>query len=600
MNEKVCLTGNEAIARGAYEAGVHFASAYPGTPSTEILESIAQYKEISSEWAPNEKVAAEAAIGASIAGARSIVSMKHVGVNVAADPLFTYAYTGVNGGMVIVSADEPGQHSSQNEQDNRNYARFMKIPLLEPADSQEAKDMIKIAFSVSEAFDTPVLIRMTTRVCHSKSIVKIGDAREVIDIKPYVKNAAKYVTVPSHARLMRKRAEERLQKLRDYAEETPLNFTQDHPGDVGVIASGICFQYAREVFGDSASYLKLGFTNPLPLSKIARFCERMKTIYIIEENDPYIEAAVRQLGFACHGKDFFPPYGEQTPDVLRKSLAGKSAPSAIRQAEQMPPRPPALCAGCPHRGLFYELGKLKNVVVSGDIGCYSLGFAPPYNAIDFNTCMGASLSMASGAQRVFDMLPGNERRVVGILGDSTFFHTGIPSLIETVYNGGRTVNIILDNRITGMTGHQENPGSGKRANGDPANVIDIEAVVRALGVRHVAPIDPNNLTLVKTTLEWALSLDEPSVIITRWPCALLKHMIPSDQAEFAGAFSSRYEVDPDACIGCKRCIGSGCPALTFDADTKKASIQSFQCMGCGVCGQICPVNAISVKDGGDA
>lgn len=596
MEIKTVLTGNEAVARGAYEAGVHFASAYPGTPSTEILESVSQYHEICSEWAPNEKVAAEAAIGASIAGARSIVSMKHVGVNVAADPLFTFAYTGVNGGMVVVSADEPGQHSSQNEQDNRNYASFMKIPMLEPSDSQEAKDMTKIAFSVSEAFDTPVLIRLTTRVCHSKSVVEVG-ARETVEIKPYVKNAVKYVTVPSHAVLMRKKVEERLRKLREYAEETPLNFMEEHAGDVGVIATGICFQYAKEVFGDGASYLKLGFTNPLPLSKISRFCERVKTVYIVEENDPYIENAVRQLGFACRGKDLFLPYGEQTPDVLRRCLCGETAPVRSHPSELVSPRPPALCAGCPHRGLFYVLGKMKNVVVSGDIGCYSLGFAPPYNAIDFNTCMGASLSMASGAQRVFDMVPGNHLRVVGILGDSTFFHTGIPSLIEAVYNGGRTVNIILDNRITGMTGHQENPGSGKLANGDPAQAISIEAVVRAIGIRHVAQIDPNDLLLVKTTLEWALSLDEPSVIITRWPCALLKRMNPSDQAEFQGAFSARYTVDPAVCIGCKRCIGSGCPALAFDAESKKASIRSQHCMGCGVCGQLCPTHAIIEKGG---
>lgn len=596
MSTLAVMTGNEAIARGAYEAGVKFASAYPGTPSTEILESILQYPEILSEWAPNEKVAAEAAIGASIAGARSILSMKHVGVNVAADPLFTFAYTGVNGGMVVVTADEPGQHSSQNEQDNRRYAPFMKIPLLEPSDSQEAKDMVKIAFLISETYDTPVLLRMTTRVCHSKSVVSLGEEREEADIRPYIKNPAKYVTVPAHAIQLRKKVEERLRLLRAYSEQTPLNFIEDNRSEIGVIASGICFQYAKELFGETASYLKLGFTHPLPADKITAFCGSVKTVYVIEENDPCIESMVRQLGFDCRGKDIFPAYGEQTPDTLRQAVYGERKPSVVLGGEPVPPRPPSLCAGCPHRGVFYVLGKMKDVVVSGDIGCYSLGFAPPYNAVDFNTCMGAAFSMASGAQRVFDMLPENKKRVVGIMGDSTFFHTGIPSLIETVYNGGNTVNIILDNRITGMTGHQENPGSGKHANGSAAYAIDIEALVRALGVKNVAVVNPNDLSSVKKTLEWALALDEPSVVITRWPCALLKRLSGPDQAAFSSAFSRRYEVDSALCTGCKQCIGCGCPALTFDPDAKKAAVQP-QCLGCGVCAQICAKKAIHPKEG---
>jgi len=588
---KQLLTGNEAIARGAYEAGVKYASAYPGTPSTEILENIATYQDsILAEWATNEKVALEAVIGASLAGARSIASMKHVGVNVAADPLFTYAYTGVNGGMVLVSADEPGQHSSQNEQDNRNYAKFAKIPMLEPADSQEAKDMVKTAFEVSETFDTPVLMRMTTRVCHSKSIVTCGE-REEVGIKDYAKNVKKYVTVPAIAKVLRLKVQDRLQKLLDYSNATCLNFIEWNDKKVGIIASGGCYHYAKEVFGDTASYLKLGFTHPLPNEKINEFCQAVETVYVIEENDPYIEEQVKILGFSCRGKDVFPFNGEMTPDVIRKSVYGKENPSVSFDESKVIPRPPTFCAGCPHRGFFYELGKKKNVVIAGDIGCYTLAFGEPYNAMDYTVCMGASLSSGHGAQQVFNMKKDSPMRVVSVLGDSTFFHTGVNSLLDVTYNQSNTINVILDNRITGMTGHQENPGSGYTLQGKKTTPVNIEKLVRACGIEHVKTINPNDLKEVKTALDWAFSLNEPSVIITRWPCALKKFSL-EDKEEFKGAFKGKCVVDADKCIGCRACIRVGCPAIYFDKASAKAVIQSEQCVGCEVCSQVCPKQAI--------
>lgn len=588
---KKLMTGNEAIARGAYEAGVRYASAYPGTPSTEILENIALYKEnIAAEWANNEKVALEAVIGASMAGARSIATMKHVGVNVAADPLFTVAYTGVYGGLVLVSADEPGQHSSQNEQDNRNYAKFAKIPMLEPSNSQESKDMTKIAFDLSEEYDTPVMLRMTTRVCHAKDIVECLD-REERGIIPYKKDINKYVTVPAIARKLRVKVEERQKKLLEFSNKTELNFIEWNDTKVGVIASGVCCSYAKEVFGDTVSFLKLGFTQPLPTEKIKEFCLKVEKVYVIEENDPYIEEQVKILGFKCYGKEVFPPYGEMLPEVIRKSVFGESMRTVEYDEKEVVPRPPTLCAGCPHRGFYYELGKRKNVMVSGDIGCYSLAFAEPYNATDQNICMGASISVGHGAQKVFDMQENNKMRVVSCLGDSTFFHTGINSLINVAYNGSNTVNVILDNRITGMTGHQENPGSGYTLQGEKTNPLNIEAIVRALGFTNVVVINPNDLTSVKNALDWALSLDEPSVIITRWPC-VLKKFSPEDKEEFKNLFAEKYSVNSEKCIGCKACIRTGCPAISFDKEAKKSNIDINACVGCGVCSQVCPVKAI--------
>ena len=586
---KKLMTGDEAIARGAYEAGVSYASAYPGTPSTEILENLSTYKEIYAEWAPNEKVAMESAIGASVAGLRSIVSMKHVGMNVAADPMFTWAYMGVNGGNVIVTADEPGMFSSQNEQDNRNYAKAAKIAMMEPSDSQECIDMVKAAYDLGEEFDTPFIIRMTTRVCHSKSIVELTDRAEQ-QPKIWEKNPAKYVCLPAIARKLRVNLEKRMEKLAAYSETTPFNRMEMGDTRVGVIASGICYYYAKEVFGEEASYLKLGFTNPLPEGLIKDFCSKVDKVYILEENDPYIEEFVKQQGCACIGKELFPSYGELTPDVIRACITGKENQVMDFDHSKLIGRAPSFCAGCPHRGLFYRLGKRKDIMISGDIGCYTLAAAKPYSAMDSTVCMGASISLGHGAQRAFNM-EGVNRRVVTVLGDSTFFHTGINSLINTVYNKSNTVNIILDNRITGMTGHQNNPGTGYTAKGEETTLIRIEDLVRAIGMKHVYVINPNNLQEVDDTLDKCLALDEPSVIITRWPCAL-KKFSKEDKAEFDSLFVTKNKVDEEKCVGCRLCLKAGCPAMSYDRKAKKVHINKAQCVGCDVCTQVCPKAAI--------
>ena len=586
---KKLMTGDEAIARGAYEAGVSYASAYPGTPSTEILENLSTYKEIYAEWAPNEKVAMESAIGASVAGLRSIVSMKHVGMNVAADPMFTWAYMGVNGGNVIVTADEPGMFSSQNEQDNRNYAKAAKIAMMEPSDSQECIDMVKAAYDLGEEFDTPFIIRMTTRVCHSKSIVELTDRAEQ-QPKTWEKNPAKYVCLPAIARKLRVNLEKRMEKLAAYSETTPFNRMEIGDTRVGVIASGICYYYAKEVFGEEASYLKLGFTNPLPAGLIKDFCSKVDKVYILEENDPYIEEFVKQQGCACIGKELFPSYGELTPDVIRACITGKENQVMDFDHSKLIGRAPSFCAGCPHRGLFYRLGKRKDIMISGDIGCYTLAAAKPYSAMDSTVCMGASISLGHGAQRAFNM-EGVNRRVVTVLGDSTFFHTGINSLINTVYNKSNTVNIILDNRITGMTGHQNNPGTGYTAKGEETTLIRIEDLVRAIGMKHVYVINPNNLQEVDDTLDKCLALDEPSVIITRWPCAL-KKFSKEDKAEFDSLFVTKNKVDEEKCVGCRLCLKAGCPAMSYDRQSKKVHINKAQCVGCDVCTQVCPKAAI--------
>ncbi len=588
---RLLMTGNEAIARGAYEAGAKYASAYPGTPSTEILENMSLYKnDIVAEWATNEKVALEAVIGASIAGARSIASMKHVGVNVAADPLFTFAYTGVNGGMILVSADEPGMHSSQNEQDNRNYAKFAKIAMFEPATSQEAKDMIKEAFQLSENYDTPVLFRVTTRLCHSKGIVNCEDRIES-QIKKYIKDVSKNLSTPNNARVRRLVVEERMNSLLEYSNNTPLNNYQINNKNIGIIASGVCYEYAKEVFEDNVSYMKLGFTNPMPIDKIKEFASQVDKIYVIEENDPFIEEQLKANNISCHGKDVFPTYGEMTPDNIRKSFYDQSAVTIEYNKELVVPRPPALCAGCPHRGFFYEIGKRKNTMITGDIGCYTLGYEEPYSAMDTAICMGASISSGHGAQQVFNMNPDNKMRVVGVLGDSTFFHTGINSLLDVVYNKGNSISVILDNRITGMTGHQENPGSGYTLQGDATECVDIEALVKACGMKNVKTINPNNLKEVRETLNWAYSLDEASTIITRWPC-VLKKFSKEDIEEFDNPFKTKCYVDTNNCIGCKMCVKTGCPAISFDQESKISSIDKNQCVGCEVCMQVCPKKVI--------
>ena len=591
---KRLLTGDEAIARGAYEAGVHFAAAYPGTPSTEILENLSKYDEVCAEWAPNEKVAMESAIGASMAGGRAMASMKHVGLNVAADPFFTFAYTGVNGGAVIITADEPGQHSAQNEQDNRNYAKAAKVPMFEPANSQECRDMVLEAYEISEKYDCPVLIRMTTRVCHGKSIVECGERKDV-EIKEYKKDVKKYVCVPANAKGLRKKLEVKLEQLKEYAENTSFNFVEENPeATVGVIASGPCYHYAKEAFGDNASYLKLGFSFPMPDDMIAAFCGKYDKIYIVEENDPFIEERVRMLGFDCHGKDLLPKFGEMTPDVIREYFFDEKPNVIDYNDEGVVPRPPTLCAGCPHRGFFYELGKRTDLMVSSDIGCYSLGFAKPYNATDSLICMGGGFSIGHGAQKVFNMKE-DKKRVVSVMGDSTFLHSGIASLMDVVYNNSNAVSVILDNRITGMTGHQENPGTGYNAKGESAVAMDIEGIVRAMGIKHIRVVNPNQLDEMKAVLDEFLELDEPSVIITKWPCAL-KKFSKEDKEQFPGAFTKKMMINEEGCIGCKLCTKCGCPAISFDANCKKAKIDDIQCAGCGVCSQLCPKDAITWKE----
>jgi len=591
---KHLLTGDEAVARGAYEAGVRFAAAYPGTPSTEILENISKYNDvIKAEWAPNEKVALETVIGASIAGARALAAMKHVGLNVAADPFFTFAYMGVSGGAVVITADEPGQFSSQNEQDNRNYAKAAMVPMFEPSDSQEAKDMLADAFEISEKHDVPVLYRLTTRVCHSKSMVEFKDRVEV-PIKPYVKNIKKYVAVPANARVMKVKLQANMALLEEYSNNTKWNRAEYGDTKIGIICSGDCYLYAREVFGDEASYLKLGFTNPLPAEMIKDFASKVEKIYIIEENDPYIEDFVRALGIECDGKNIFPRNGEMLPEVIREVVYGEKIEADTELAEALIGRPPTLCAGCPHRGFFYELGRKRNVMVSGDIGCYTLASGAPYNAIESTICMGASISAGHGAQQIFDTIEDNKMRVVSVLGDSTFFHTGINSLMNVAYNKSNTVNVILDNRITAMTGQQENPGSGMTVQGEITEQVNIESIVKALGFHNVRTINPNDLKEVKETLNWALELEEPSVIITRWPCAL-KKMHEWDLVEFNNPFTTQYEVLEDVCIGCKACTRTGCPAIVFQVEKKKSSIDPYKCVGCSVCAQVCPVDAIQLR-----
>jgi len=587
---KKLLTGNEAIAQGAWEAGVMYACAYPGTPSTEILENIAEYKgDIIAEWAPNEKVALETAAGASVFGARSLAAMKMVGVNVAADPLFSFAYSGVNGGMVLVSADDPGCHSSQDEQDNRYYAKFAKIAMLEPSDSQEAKDMVKAALEISEQFDTPVLMRITTRICHSKSLVEIG-TRQHVPKRPYSRDVSKYDLVPATARKRRVEVEKRIDRLAVFSETTDLNRIEWNDKKIGIVASGVGYQYAQEVFGVEASYLKLGFTYPLPIEKIRGFAAAVETLYVVEELEPYIEEQLKAAGIPCIGKTKVPGIGELTPDIIAKALKGDSIPFVEADLSQVVARPPLLCAGCPHRGFFCELSKIKNLMITGDIGCYSLGGNEPLNAKDTCICMGASVSMGHGVQKISDRT-GDPTKVVAVIGDSTFFHSGMTSLLHVAYNRSNTVTVIMDNRITGMTGHQENPGSGFTLQGMSTKIAYIPAIVKALGIDAIRVVNPLDLKESREALAWALSLDEPSVIITRWPCVLKKYS-DADKHEF-GNYIGTCQVDSAKCIGCKMCIKTGCPALRFDKAAKKASIDAAQCVGCKVCLQVCPVKAIS-------
>ena len=584
---KQLMTGNEAVARGAYEAGLTFASAYPGTPSTEILENIVQYKEdIYSEWAPNEKVALEAAIGASIAGARSMAAMKHVGVNVAADPLFTFAYTGVTGGCVLVSADDPGMHSSQNEQDNRNYATAARVLMLEPSDSQEAKDFMKLGLELSEKFDTPVMLRMTTRVCHSKSLVSLEDRVDKA-LVPYEKKITKYVATPANGKVLRRKLIDRLNLMEEYSNNAEINQAEYHDTKIGVISSGVAYQYAREVFGDSASYLKLGMTFPMPMAKIKEFADKVEKLYIIEEMDPYIENHLKMAGIPCIGKELIPEMDELNTDIVRKAIFGISA-ETLKSDKEAVVRPPALCAGCPHRGFFYALKKKKNIIITGDIGCYTLGSAAPLSAMDTCICMGGSISAGHGAAQALKK-NGSDMKVVSVIGDSTFFHTGINSLMDVVYNKGNSISVIMDNRITGMTGHQENPGTGFTLMGEPATEVDIPMLCKAIGVKgdNIYIINPLDLTTTDQALSDALTKDEPTVIIAKWPC-ILKKFSDQDKEEF-DLSPKKCEIDQEKCKKCNACVKTGCPAIS-SGDT--ITINPDACTGCNICKQVCPFDAI--------
>lgn len=586
---KKFMTGNEAVARGAFEAGVTYASAYPGTPSTEILENMVQYKEdLTAEWAPNEKVAMETAIGASFAGARTLAAMKHVGVNVAADPLFTWGYTGVTGGFILVSADDPGCHSSQNEQDNRYYAKFSKIVCIEPSDSQECKDFVKDAYEISEKFDVPILFRMTTRTCHSKGLVELGERTEV-EMVPYKKQPLKYVAAPATARILHPVVEDKLKKLEAFSNETPLNRIEMNDTKIGIVTSGVAYEYAKEVFGDNASYLKIGMSFPMPMDKIKDFASKVEKLYVIEELEPFMEEQMKAAGIECIGKDLIPNIGELNPDIVAKALLNEERDTISIADDKKVKRPPTLCTGCPHRGFFYALAKKKNVIVTGDIGCYTLGASAPLNSIDSVICMGGSISMAHGAAQAFKKNEV-EQKVVSVIGDSTFFHTGVNSLMTVAYNNSNTVHCILDNRITGMTGHQENPGTGYKLQGEDAKQIDIPKLVEAIGIEHCVTVDPLNLKEVDQALEAAFAFDGPSVIITRWPCAL-KKFSEQDFVEF-DLSPRQYKVDVEKCRGCKVCIKTGCPSLSFDGETKKAMIDPNTCIGCSVCAQSCPFDAI--------
>ncbi len=585
---KKIMTGNEAIARGAWEAGLHVAAAYPGTPSTEILENLSCYKEVYSEWSTNEKVALEVAAGASIAGARALAAMKHVGLNVAADPLFTLAYTGVNGGLVVVTADDPGLFSSQNEQDNRYYSQHAKLAMVEPSDSQEALDYVKEAFEISEKFDTPVLFRVTTRVCHSKTLVAAGE-REEREVKEYAKNPGKYVMAPAAAKKRKFLMEERIAAMKEYSEKTPLNRTEYNGKEIGIITSGIAYNHAKEVFGDSASYLKLGFTWPLPENKIKDFASSVKKLYVIEENEPYLEDFIKALGIKCVGREKLPWVDELTPEVIRGAFFPESIEQGGYKIEaEVPPRPPVLCAGCTHRGFFYEIGKYKDVIVTGDIGCYTLGMVPPLSAIDTVICMGASVSAGVGFRKAVEK-SGRKQKIFAVIGDSTFFHSGITGLIDAVVNKAPIVVNILDNRITAMTGHQENPGTGRTLMGEPTHQVDLKALCTACGVKpeNIRLIDPYMLDETKAAIRDGYEADEPFVIITTSPCALIKEVIKA-RAEM------KCYVDQNKCIKCKMCLKAWCPALNFRDG--KIFIDRATCNGCTVCAQICPKKAISREE----
>lgn len=594
---KILLSGNEAIAMGAFEAGVRVASAYPGTPSTEILESLTRYRGVYAEWAPNEKVSVEVCLGASFAGARSLAAMKHVGLNVAADPLFTSAYTGIRGGFVIVTADDPEMHSSQNEQDNRNYAFAAKIPMLEPADPFEAKEFTKIAFQISESFDTPVLLRTTTRVSHVKGVVTPGDPLALKVEPSIVRDPEKFVMLPVNARKRRAVLQERLEGLKEFAETFPGNVIEQGEGKRGFVTSGVSYLYVKEAFPD-APVLKLGMVYPFPERLIKRFAEGVEEIFIVEELDPFIELHVKAMGVPCRGKEVIPAFGELDSKIVRRAVTGKREEAGFEPVE-VPARPPNLCPGCPHRGLFFALSKL-DVFVAGDIGCYTLAFFKPLDAMDSTVCMGAGIGNAFGMEKAVgkDALG----KVVAVIGDSTFIHSGITGLIDIVYNKGFSTVIILDNRTTAMTGRQENPVTGETLSGEPTVEIDLESLCRAVGVKHVYSVNPNDIEKTYQVLKQEVARPEPSVVITKYPCVLL----PVERKKKKPA----HIVILDNCTGCRTCLKLGCPAIEWVTLTEEeavtlgkrsnqkgyARINPVLCDGCGQCAPLCKFQAIVVKE----
>ncbi len=572
---KQLMLGNEAVARGLYEAGCSFVSSYPGTPSTEITEAVAKYPEVYAEWAPNEKVAMEAAFGASLAGRRSFCGMKHVGLNVAADPLFTISYTGVNAGMVIGVADDAGMHSSQNEQDSRHYARAAKIPMLEPADSAEALEFTKQAYEISEQFDTPVLVKMCTRVSHSQSIVEPGERVEKIG--EYKKDIPKYVMMPGNAKRRHPVVEARTAALTAFAEDTELNRIE--PGKdnkVGIITSSTAYQYVKEVLADTYPVMKLGMIWPMPVEKIKAFAATVEKLVIVEELDGFIQSHCRDLGLACVGKECFSNIGELMPLTVARQLGTPWAVGAKVDGD-IPPRPPVMCAGCPHRGLFYTLKKNK-LTVLGDIGCYTLGAVAPLASVDTVICMGASVSGIHGFSK--SQQGAADSKTVAVIGDSTFMHSGITGLVNMAYNESNATVIIVDNSITGMTGHQQNPTTGYNLKGDPCAKIDLESLCRAVGIRRVRVVDPYDLAQCDAAIKEELAANEPSVIISRRPCALLKYV----------KHKAPLTVDTDKCVGCKACMQIGCPAISMAEG--KAKVDATQCVGCGICQQLCKLGAL--------
>ena len=570
---KELMLGNAAVARGLFEAGAGFVSSYPGTPSTEITESAAKYDEIYCEWAPNEKVAMEAAFGAAIAGTRAFCGQKHVGLNVAADPLFTMSYTGINAGLVIGVADDAGMHSSQNEQDSRHYAIAAKLPMLEPSDSMEALEFTKLAFELSEEYDTPVLLKMCTRVSHSQSVVETSDRQE--HKKEYVKDIEIYVMTPANAKRRHPLVEERTKRLLEFAEKTKINRIEKGTVKVGIITSSTSYQYVKEVFGDSVFVLKLGMANPLPVKLIEDFARQVEKLYVVEELDPLIEDHVRRLGIEVSGKDKLSLLGEFSQNTVARALGGEVHTGRSLE-DDIPVRPPVMCAGCPHRGIFYVL-KQNKCTVLGDIGCYTLGNAAPLHVIETTLCMGASISSLHGFNKALG--EKSEGSTVCVIGDSTFMHSGMTGLANIAYNGSNSTVIILDNSTTGMTGHQHNPTTGFNIKGDPAGKVDLEALVRAMGIERVSVVDPYDLRECDRVIKEELGAREPSVIIARRPCALLKTVKKNPP----------LVVDTDKCIGCKACMRIGCPAISMKDG--KAHIDHTQCTGCRVCAGLCPKDA---------